>query len=135
MLLYYLIKYLIHPIEKSVYEINLEYQSRSDTGCGGQVIKTLNGKIFDKNDNISNNKHNYYNIENIIMKDSYVPTGVMKQYTLLWNNMLANNNSTMAGAEKLVEALSDLLLDEYVNHNGEECMEDEQPASNNMFGI
>ena len=92
-------------------------------------------KIFDKNDNISNNKHNYYNIENIIMKDSYVPTGVMKQYTLLWNNMLANNNSTMAGAEKLVEALSDLLLDEYVNHNGEECMEDEQPASNNMFGI
>ena len=69
------------------------------------------------------------------MKDSYVPTGVMKQYTLLWNNMLANNNSTMAGAEKLVEALSDLLLDEYVNHNGEECMEDEQPTSNNMFGI
>ena len=92
-------------------------------------------KIFDINDNISNNKHNYYNIENIIMKDSYVPTGVMKQYTLLWNNMLANNNSTMAGAEKLVEALSDLLLDEYVNHNGEECMEDEQPTSNNMFGI
>ena len=92
-------------------------------------------KILDKNDNISNNKHNYYNIENIIMKDSYVPTGVMKQYTLLWNNMLANNNSTMAGAEKLVEALSDLLLDEYVNHNGEECMEDEQPTSNNMFGI
>ena len=41
----------IDNIEKSVYEINLEYQWRADTGCGGLVIKTLNGKIFDINNN------------------------------------------------------------------------------------
>ena len=57
---------------------------------------------------------------------------VISQYVELWKHMLENENSTSLGAQKLVDSISQSLMDEYFSVKGlsEEDEPDEMDDNN-----
>ena len=50
---------------------------------------------------------------------------VISQYVELWKHMLENENSTSLGAQKLVDSISQSLMDEYFSVKG--LSEEDEP--------